>query len=109
VSLTLGLRADRPKFNTTPSFNPAVQAARGLSTTAIPSETVTWEPRAGFNWDINGTGKQQLRGGVGMFQGRTPFVWISNNYGNTGVEQVLLGCLKSSGCAVPAFNPDGTT
>jgi outer membrane receptor for ferrienterochelin and colicin len=104
-TLTFGLRADKPKFNTTPSFNPAVQTAIGFSTSAIPSESVTWEPRLGFNWDIGGTGKQQLRGGIGVFQGRTPFVWVSNNYGNTGVEQQLLGCLAPA-CSPPAFNPD---
>ena len=105
VTMTFGLRADKPKFDTIPSFNPAVQTAIGFSTSAIPSEKVTWEPRVGFNWDIGNRGTQQLRGGVGVFQGRTPFVWISNNYGNTGVEQVLLGCLAPS-CTPPAFNPD---
>jgi hypothetical protein len=104
VTLTFGLRADKPKFNTKPSFNPAVQTAIGFSTSAIPAEKLTWEPRAGFNWDIGSTGKQQLRGGIGVFQGRTPFVWISNNYGNTGVEQVLKGCTTAS--CLPSFNPD---
>lgn len=103
--ITAGLRADKPQFNTTPSFNPAVQSAIGFSTSAVPSESVTWEPRIGFNWDIGNAGKQQLRGGIGVFQGRTPFVWISNNYGNTGIEQVLLGCLTPS-CTPPTFNPD---
>jgi len=103
-TFSAGLRADKPKFNTTPSFNPAVQTAIGFSTSAVPSESVTWEPRVGFNWNIGNSGKQQLRGGVGVFLGRTPFVWISNNYGNTGVEQVLLGCTTAS--CLPAFNPD---
>src|SRR5436190_928595 len=89
VTLTFGLRADKPRFNTTPSLNPAVQTALGFSTAETPSESVTWEPRVGFNWAIPGGGKQQQRGGVGVFQGRTPFVWISNNYGNTGVEQIM--------------------
>ena len=110
VTLTFGLRADKPRFDTTPSFNPDVQTALGFSTSEIPAQTVTWEPRVGFNWDINGTGKQQLRGGVGVFQGRTPFVWISNNYGNTGVEQILKIC---SGSCITGnnikFNPDPNT
>jgi outer membrane receptor protein involved in Fe transport len=106
-TLTFGLRADKPRFNTTPSFNPAVQAALGRSTSQVPSERVTWEPRVGFNWAIPGAGKQQLRGGTGVFQGRTPFVWISNNYGNTGVEQILRVCSAAS--CLPAFNPDPNT
>lgn len=104
VTLTFGLRADRPKFDTTPSFNPAVQTALGYNTSDVPAEKITWEPRLGFNWDIGQAGKQQLRGGIGVFQGRTPFVWISNAYGGTGVEQVLLTC--SGSCARPTFNPD---
>jgi hypothetical protein len=104
LTLTLGLRADKPKFATTPSFNAAVQTALGFNTSDVPAEEITWEPRVGFNWDINGAGKQQLRGGIGVFQGRTPFVWISNAYGGTGVEQVLRTC--SGACTRPAFNPD---
>jgi hypothetical protein len=107
LTLTLGLRADKPKFNTTPSFNPTVQTAIGFSTSDVPNEKVTWEPRVGFNWDIGGAGKQQLRGGIGVFQGRTPFVWISNNYGGTGVEQVSLGCTTAT--CLPAFNPNPDT
>jgi len=104
VSLTLGLRADRPHFATTPSFNPAVQTALGYNTSDVPAEKITWEPRIGFNWDIGEAGKQQLRGGVGVFQGRAPFVWISNAYGGTGIELVSLTC--SGSCVRPAFNPD---
>ena len=107
VTLTFGLRADKPRFNTTPSLNPAVQTALGFSTAETPSESVTWEPRVGFNWAIPGGGKQQLRGGVGVFQGRTPFVWISNNYGNTGVEQILRICNAAS--CLPKFNPNPET
>ena len=29
---------------------------------------------------------QQIRGGIGSFTGRTPYVWLSNQYGNTGVR-----------------------
>jgi hypothetical protein len=104
VNLTLGLRADKPQFNTTPSHNPAVQTALGFDTSDVPADQITWEPRVGFNWDIGGAGTQQLRGGIGVFQGRTPFVWISNAYGGTGVEQILLTC--STNCVRPVFNPD---
>jgi hypothetical protein len=104
LTLTMGLRADKPAFNTKPSFNPVVQTALGFSTSDVPDEKITWEPRFGFNWDIGSAGKQQLRGGIGIFQGRAPFVWISNAYGGTGIEQVLLTC--SGACPRPVFNPD---
>ena len=47
-------------------------------------------PRLGFNWNPSGSGKDQIRGGVGVFAGRTPFVWISNDYGGTGIEITSL-------------------
>jgi Carboxypeptidase regulatory-like domain len=105
LTVTFGLRADKPQFNTKPSFNPVVQTAIGYSTASTPSQSLTWEPRFGFNWDPFASGKQQVRGGIGIFQGRTPFVWISNAYGNTGIEQAVLTC-DPPGCTPPAFNPD---
>ena len=30
--------------------------------------------------------RQQVRGGLGLFHGRTPYVWLSNQYSNTGNE-----------------------
>jgi outer membrane receptor for ferrienterochelin and colicin len=89
-TLTMGVRADMPRFGTTPSFNPIVQNAIQYSTAQTPSESVLFSPRLGFNWQLGG--EQQLRGGVGVFAGRAPYVWISNAYANTGVEQQTLVC-----------------
>ncbi len=106
LSFTFGLRADMASFPDSPSFNPAVQTALGRSTAETPSEDPVISPRVGFNWDPTGEGTQQLRGGVGVFAGRTPYVWISNAYANTGVESSQLSCQAARGCAVPLFNPD---
>jgi hypothetical protein len=51
-------------------------------------------------------GNQQVRGGIGIFAGRAPYVWISNAYGGTGVFSVALACVTPAGCKPPAFNPD---
>ena len=32
----------------------------------------------------------QIRGGTGIFTGRTPFVWISNQFSNTGADLARL-------------------
>lgn len=109
LTLTFGLRLDKPHYDTTPSLNPLVETAIGYNTATKPSESIIWEPRLGFNWDPTGEGKQQLRGGIGVFLGRAPYVWISNNYGNTGVEISQLGCLQSAKCQPPTFNPDPAT
>ncbi|HEX9457883.1 MAG TPA: TonB-dependent receptor, partial [Thermoanaerobaculia bacterium] len=108
VTLTAGLRGDKPRFNDTPSLNPIVQSALGFNTNTHPAEELVWSPRVGFNWNPGGGTKQQVRGGVGIFAGRAPYVWISNAYAGTGVEQVALTC-NASTCTVPAFNPDPAT
>ncbi|MEM8963919.1 MAG: carboxypeptidase regulatory-like domain-containing protein [Acidobacteriota bacterium] len=83
-NLTYGLRLDFPLYPDTPTFNPdALQF--GVRTDELP-ENETWSPRIGFNWDVNGDGTAQLRGGLGYFAGRMPYVWFSNQFSNTGIE-----------------------
>jgi hypothetical protein len=43
-------------------------------------------PRLGFNWRM--TDETVLRGGIGLFGGGTPNVWISNSFSNDGVTIV---------------------
>jgi len=85
-NLTYGLRVDLPIFPDDPTANPLSVERFGLRTDTTPSGDPLFSPRVGFNWDIEGDGKQQLRGGLGIFSGRSPYVWISNQYGNTGIE-----------------------
>ena len=102
VTVTLGLRGDMPRFADTPSFNPIVENAVGWSTAETGGENLILSPRAGFNWQLGG--EQQLRGGIGVFLGRAPYVWISNAYGNTGVEQLTLVCNRPN--CTTTFEPD---
>jgi hypothetical protein len=85
-NLILGLRGEAPKFDEAPTRNPLTEQAFGARTDEIPSGDFQWSPRVGFNWDIKGDGTSQLRGGIGIFSGRPIYVWLSNNYANTGVE-----------------------
>jgi hypothetical protein len=85
-TLTYGLRWDKPHFPDTPTANPASVANYAFATDLVPSPS-SWSPRAGFNWDLSSEGpRQQVRGGIGLFSGRNPFVYLSNQYGNTGIE-----------------------
>jgi carboxypeptidase family protein/TonB-dependent receptor-like protein len=84
-TLTYGVRMDKPTFPDTPTANPLAVNSFGFATDVVPNPTM-WSPRAGFNYDLSGGGREQIRGGVGLFTGRTPYVWLSNQYGNTGIE-----------------------
>ncbi|MEM6453662.1 MAG: TonB-dependent receptor [Acidobacteriota bacterium] len=84
-SLTYGLRVDVPLFPDEPTANPQ-SLEFGFRTDEMPDGNAIFSPRVGFNWDISGDGSQQLRGGIGIFSGRTPYVWLSNQYSNTGIE-----------------------
>jgi len=85
IHLTLGLRADVPLFPDKPYANPAVEAAFGIPTNHVPTGNVLLSPRFGFNIDL-GNKTTQLRGGIGIFSGRTPYVWISNQFSVNGVD-----------------------
>jgi hypothetical protein len=97
LKVTLGLRAAVIDIEPTSLENPAVTAmtfANGekLNTSTMPTTQVLWEPRFGFNYDMFGNKKTQLRGGTGVFTGRPPYVFISNQVGNNGV---LTGYIDS--------------
>lgn len=105
-TLTYGLRLDFTQLPDTPARNPVVaQGNIGRNTDEVPSNALQFNPRIGFNWDVYGDRSTQVRGGLGLFSGRTPFVWISNAYGNTGLDYVRFTC---TGGNVPAFtaNPN---
>ena len=104
LTLTGGIRMDVP-FNDKPAQNPALAANPFLpiNTAEFPSGNMLWSPRLGFNFDPRGDGRTIVRGGVGYFTGRPPYVWLSNAFVNTGLEQVQLTCV---GADVPAFTVD---
>lgn len=104
--LTAGLRADLPIFQN--SFGENTNAAAltfrngvHIHTGHKPKTSVLWSPRLGFNWDVKGDKTVQLRGGAGVFAGAPPFVWISNQASNNGVD--FGSFVKTSGVT---FSPD---
>jgi hypothetical protein len=87
LNVTIGLRADMPLLPDSPTYNPTAEDAFGYRTDNVASGNILWSPRLGFNWDLSqGQRSTQLRGGIGIFSGTPPFVWISNQYSNTGAD-----------------------
>jgi hypothetical protein len=109
--LTYGIRFDLPVVYTKPAENPAFNAAfaaLGVKTNQTPDRKLMYSPRVGFNWDVMGDQKLQLRGGVGMFTGRVPFVWVSNQLSNTGIatKNITLTAAQATAAGVRyVFNP----
>ncbi len=91
LKITGGVRLDLPTFDDgvlprnetleTLTFrdNQKVDVAK------FADDRILWSPRLGFNWDVFGNKKLQIRGGTGIFTGRVPLVWISNQASNNGV------------------------
>ncbi|MDA1306518.1 MAG: carboxypeptidase regulatory-like domain-containing protein [Acidobacteria bacterium] len=100
VTLTMGARVDVPLFPDKPTANPAAITNFGYATDTTPGG-LNYSPRIGFNWDLKSDGTQQLRGGIGMFSGRTPYVWLSNQYGNTGIEFQRIGASNNGNNRIP--------
>jgi len=89
LQLTLGLRVDVPVLPDDPTFNPTAFEAFGRSTSNVASGNPLWSPRLGFNYDRTFLGSDlstQIRGGIGIFSGDPPYVFISNQYSNTGAD-----------------------
>lgn len=107
LRLTGGLRVDIPFFLDKPQENTLLQQELGRSTTNLPSGQLLWSPRVGFNYDVNGDKTLQLRGGVGIFTGRVPFVWISNIYTNAGATTSLVSVRSNGGANNVSLFPNG--
>ncbi|QRR01701.1 TonB-dependent receptor [Dyadobacter sandarakinus] len=100
--LTVGLRADYINMpNTSKQYYNAEVAGiefrdpdnkpYNVNTGNVPKSRIYLSPRIGFNWDVKGDRTTQVRGGTGLFLSRVPYVLISNQLGNNGVNSATIG------------------
>ena len=109
INLTYGLRIDIPVTFNSPStneeFNNSEYATKyDVKVGNTPKTNILWSPRFGFNIYTDNSHNTLIRGGMGMFTGRVPFVWLSNLWNNTGVEMKGTTITKN----VPSFETFGT-
>jgi hypothetical protein len=101
VTLNLGVRYDLDTEGNNPDFtSPLMPNPRGRDTNNV-------QPRAGFSWDLNGTGAHVIRGGVGVFTGRFLLVPAhverqQNSFTGRVIQQRVNGALLG----LPAFALD---
>ena len=103
LTVTAGVRFDKPDFRNVPPYNKSVDSVYGRSTSSVPTKG-QFSPRIGFNWDMTGDQMNQLRGGIGSFAGGVPFVYLSNAFGNSG-----LSGFSSITCTGAALTNTSTT
>ncbi|MBN2613538.1 MAG: TonB-dependent receptor [Bacteroidales bacterium] len=96
LRLTGGIRLDIPVFSDKPlaitQFDTTaakIEAAGyeiyGAASGQMPGSQLLISPRIGFNFDVFGDKRTQLRGGAGIFTSRIPFVWPAGSYTNCGL------------------------
>ncbi len=107
LTLTFGLRGDKPSTDPQPDYNADFAAAQttnlsgawtggfGYDNSVTFNGDYLWQPRFGFNYTFDGDRQMQLRGGVGLFQGDAPQVWVSNSYQSTGLNYVAYSNYRS--------------
>ncbi len=109
LSITFGVRHDWYEASDTPADNAGFSSRNGFANTATLDGRSVTMPRFGFSYDFdNGT---RLRGGVGLFSGGNPNVWISNSFSNDGqtiVEVDDSGAIDPN-CADVKSSPEALT
>lgn len=108
LKLTAGLRVDLPVYPVAPIENQAISALKFLNDEKIntglwPKSKPAFSPRVGFNWSDKGW---QVRGGTGIFNGRLPFVWFTNQPTNSGMIQYTYETVNATDLAKFPFNAD---
>ncbi|MFY0654796.1 MAG: TonB-dependent receptor [Cyclobacteriaceae bacterium] len=114
MRLTAGIRVDIPMFTSDPATSSAINWSntksaiegygydlKGAAPGKAPGAQFLIAPRFGFNYDAKGDQTVQVRGGIGVFTSRVPFVWPGGMFNNNGLS--VGGTFQTSGIT---FNPD---
>ncbi|HET6556345.1 MAG TPA: hypothetical protein VFG54_03460, partial [Prolixibacteraceae bacterium] len=102
LKITAGVRIDLPMYFDGAIGNPAVDTlsfrdGETLDLASWPDVKILWSPRVGFNLDVLGDKSLIVRGGTGIFTGRIPFVWFTNQPSNSGMIQYRQVINQGSG------------
>lgn len=108
LTLTGGLRYDLPTVSKNPPFNAAFATAFGVRNDSTNDGNSTISPRVGFNYRVPADRKTEVRGGVGLFVGRNPAVWMANAYQNAGTVGTVTVNVNGNNQPALQFQPDVT-
>ncbi len=88
ITLTFGLRYDFYTSDDVPAYNANFEQRYGFSNQQNLDGVDLLQPRFGFNWVYND--QLEIRGGLGLYSGGNPNVWISNSYSNDGIRNIQV-------------------
>jgi Carboxypeptidase regulatory-like domain/TonB dependent receptor len=83
LTINLGVRYDFYGGSSRAVLNPVFQTRYGFANNKFLNGLGVFQPRFGFNFKPTST--LSIRGGIGVFAGGTPDVYVSNSFSNTGV------------------------
>jgi outer membrane receptor protein involved in Fe transport len=99
LTLNLGLRYDLQSFAQPQVRNPDPQlAAAGIDTSFLHTDKNNIAPRVGFAWSPDS--KTVVRGGYGLFYGRTPSIMVGTAHSNNGINVISI---RLTGNQVPKY------
>ena len=108
LTIVGGLRYDLPTVTNPPPYNAGFSTAFGVRNDATNDGNSTISPRAGFNYRLPADRKTEVRGGLGLFSGRTPSVWLGNAYQNAGTAYTITANVNGNNQPALQFQPDVT-
>jgi hypothetical protein len=86
LTVKFGLRYDFFETSDIPTPNQNFEDRYGFSNDGSVDGMSLLQPRFGFNYAYSDS--MEIRGGVGLYSGGAPNVWISNAYSNDGVTNI---------------------
>lgn len=104
LNVVYGVRADLFGMGDRAPLNTAFLNRFGFANNANYNGKLVAQPRFGLTWEA--TDQLVLRGGIGLFAGGSPDVFIGNSFSVPGVSNNAISIQRTAaGCNVPASVP----
>ncbi|RVT43157.1 TonB-dependent receptor [Sphingobium algorifonticola] len=94
LTLSYGARYDMFGGSSRPALNQAFTNRYGFTNQAYINGRGVFQPRIGF--DFKPSSQLVIRGGVGIFSGGSPDVYVSNSFSNTGFLSNLIDIRRNN-------------